>query len=121
MIPYVHSIDIDHILSSFEHTVNFWYPTVSQTKLKAARVAITTGNIEDSSSSCLALAIMALGCASQAISGMVSGMNLSEEELEYRGSRKAMADMFMDALLKKMHILHLEMSPTAVQCLFLVA
>jgi len=121
MIPYVNSADIDKIVISFEHTVNFWYPTVSQAKLKATRSQMSSGQIDDNSSSCLSFLIMALGCASQSTAGMSQGVNFSNEELDYRASRKSMADMYFDGLLKKLHIVHMEMSATAVQCLFLVA
>jgi len=101
--------------------VNSWYPTVSQTKLKAARAVISAGKLDDSTASCLALLIMALGCASQTCGGLVLGVEMGAEEMEDRGSRRAMADMYMDALFKKLHLVHLEMSATAVQCLFLIA
>lgn len=121
MIPYASSTDIDKIVSIFEHTINFWYPTVSQSKLKDTRSQMSSGQVDDSTSSCLAFLIMALGCASQATSGMSNSVNLSDEEMDYRASRKSMADMYFDGLLKKLHIVHMEMSATAVQCLFLVA
>jgi hypothetical protein len=53
---------------------------------------------------------MALGCANQTISGLAAGSNLTKEEIEYRASRKAMADMFMDGVLKRLHVVHMEMS-----------
>jgi len=121
MIPYVSSVDIEHIISSFEHTVNFWYPTVSQMKLKEARALVSSGKIDDSTSSCLAFLIMALGCASQVVSGLVPEVKLSKEEMDYRASRKSLADMYMDGVLKSLHLVHMEMSAAAVQCLFLVA
>jgi hypothetical protein len=121
MIPYVSSADIEHIISSFEHTINFWYPTVSQMKLKEARALVSSGKVDDSTSSCLAFLIMALGCASQVTSGLVPEMNLSKEDMDYRTSRKSLADMYMDGVLKSLHLVHMEMSATSVQCLFLAA
>jgi len=121
MIPYVNSTDIDKVVASFEHSINFWYPTVSQETLKATRSQMSSGHVDDNTSSCLSFLIMALGCASQSTAGMSHGVNFSNDELDYRVSRKSMADMYFDGLLKKLHIVHMEMSATAVQCLFLVA
>lgn len=121
MYPYVSNTDIEDIIGSFEHSINFWYPTLCKTKLNAAKSLISAGAVEDSTPSCLAFLIMALGCANQTISGLAAGSKLTKEDIEYSASRKAMADMFMDGVLKKLHIVHMEMSATATQCLFFVA
>jgi hypothetical protein len=121
MLPYLTSTEIEQIIYSFEHNVNSWYPTVSQTKLKMARSLIAAGKLDDSTTSCFVLSVMALGCTSQACSGLVAGVNLSMDEKQYRASRREMAQLYMDGLLKKLHLVHMEMSAPAVQCLFLVA
>lgn len=120
MIPYVSNSEIDQTLASFEHTVNFWYPTVSQTALKSARALLCTGNVDDSTSSCLAFLLMALGCAGEACSDLAMVTNLDENAMEYGASRKAMANVYMDGLLKRAHLVHMEMSTISVQCLFLI-
>lgn len=119
--PYVSSVEIKAIIASFEHNVNFWYPTMSQTKIKEAQSKILDGDLDDSGSSCLASLMIALGCASQVISGLSSGAALSQDEIEYRASRRAMAAMYIDGVLKKLHVVHMEISTTATQCLFFVA
>lgn len=121
MYPYVNSADIDDIVKSFEHSVNFWYPTLSRSNLDAAQSRICAGAVDDSTSSCLAFLIMALGCASQTTSGLATGSVLTKEEAEYHASRRAMADMYMDGVLKRLHVVHMEMSATATQCLFFIA
>lgn len=121
MYPYVNSTDIDDIVKSFEHSVNFWYPTLSRSNLDAAQSRICAGAVDESTSSCLAFLIMALGCASQTTSGLAAGSALTKEEAEYHASRRAMADMYMDGVLKRLHVVHMEMSATATQCLFFIA
>ena len=121
MHPYISSTEVDQIITSFEHSVNFWYPTVSTAKLKAAQALLLAGDVDDSTSSCLAFLMMALGCASQATCGLAGSNYLTDEEIRYRATRRAMADMYMDRVLKKLHLVHIEMSTTATQCVFFVA
>ena len=94
---------------------------MSRAKLKAVQSVLSASNIDDSTASCLATLIMALGCASQATSGLTTKDDLTDEEKSHRASRRAMADMYMDQVLKKLHLAHMEMSTTATQCLFFVA
>lgn len=122
MYPYVSGAEIDRIITSFGSSVNFWYPTMSTDKLKAAQSLITDGEADDSTSSCLAFLVMALGCANLTISGSAAGTNLSNTEVESRAAHhRAMGDMYMDTVLKKLYVVHMEVSTTATQCLFFVA
>lgn len=121
VIPYVSASDIDQTIESFEHTINFWYPTVSLSLLKEARILVLAGRVGENTTSLIAFLIMALGCASQASSGLVDETELTKDEMDYRKSRKTLADMYMDGVLKNLHLVHMEISATAVQCLFLTA
>lgn len=124
MYPYVTAEDVDSIVDSFEHAVNFWYPTMSQKQLKKTRTIVTDGVFdEDGPSTCLALLTMALGCASQVTAGLTTNAgNLSEEEgRKRRASRRAMGDVYFDGVLKKLHFAHTHVSSTATHCLFFVA
>jgi len=121
MYPYVSGADIDHIFTSFGNSVNFWYPTMSTDKLKAAQSLISDREADDSTSSCLAFSVMALGCANLAISGPGAGTDLSKAAIECRADQRAIGDMYMDAVLKKLYVVHMEISTTATQCLFFVA
>jgi len=121
MYPYICDTEMDQIITSFEQTINFWYPTMSRAKLKAARSVLSAGDMDDSTTSCIASLIMALGCAGQVTVGLATENNLTDGEINYRASRRAMADMCMDRVLKKLHLAHMEMSTTATQCLFFVA
>ena len=119
--PYIGNTEMNQIISSFEHNINFWYPTMSRAKLNAAQALLLAGDMDDSTSSCLAFLIMALGCASQATCGLAARNHLTDEEIRYRASRRAIADMYMDRVLKKLHLVHMEISTTATQCIFFVA
>ena len=121
MYPYVSGADIDHIITSFGNSVNFWYPTMSTDKLKAVQSLISDREAEDSTSSCLAFLVMALGCANLAISGPAAGTDLSKAAIECRAAQRAIGDMYMDTVLKKLYVVHMEISTTATQCLFFVA
>lgn len=95
---------------------------MSRVKLQAAQSLLSTsGDMDDSTSSCLAFLMMALGCASQATNGLAARGSLAEEEVKYRASQRTMADMYMDRVLKKLHLIHMEVSTTATQCSFFVA
>ncbi|KAK0730928.1 hypothetical protein B0H67DRAFT_563292 [Lasiosphaeris hirsuta] len=123
MYPYVTAEDVDGILQSFEHAVNFWYPTMSRGQLEQMRMIITSGAFdEDGPHTCLGLLTMALGCASEAISGLTLGAAmLSDEERKKRAGRRAMGDIYFDSALKKLYVAHTGVSSTATHCLFFAA
>jgi hypothetical protein len=121
MYPYVNGAEIANIITSFGTSINFWYPTMSTDNLKAAKSIITDGQADDSTSSCLAFLVMALGCANLTISFPSVETNLPKTEIESRvAHHRAMGDVYMDAVLKKLYVVHLEVSTTATQCLFFV-
>ena len=120
--PYLHHDDLSSILESFEHNVNFWYPTVSQRQLEIIHSILATGAPTDNSvQTCLALLVMALGCASQVTSNLTSAESFSAEETRRRGTRRHMGDIYFEGALKKLYVAHLTLSSTATQCLFFVA
>ncbi len=123
MYPYVTADDVGGILDSFEHAVNFWYPTMSRGQLEVMQTIITSGAFdEDGPDTCLALLTMALGCASQVIAGLTMGTAvLTEEEKKRRAARRAMGDMYFDSALKRLYVAHTGVSSTATHCLFFTA
>ncbi|KAF9877230.1 putative C6 zinc finger domain-containing protein [Colletotrichum karsti] len=122
MYPYVTTEDIDGIIDSFEHTVNFWYPTMSRSQLSQVRDLIVDGiTEEDSILACLALLTMALGCAGQVTAGLTTGHALTDEDRKRRTARRAMGDMYFDSVLKKLHVVHTNVGSTATHCLFFTA
>ncbi|KAK3329963.1 hypothetical protein B0H66DRAFT_572223 [Apodospora peruviana] len=123
--PYVTAEDVDDILDSFSHAINFWYPTTSREQLEKTRAMVTAGNFDDptenGADSCLALLTMALGCASQVVAGLSSGTTIDGEQQRRRAGRRAMGDMCFDSVLKKLHVAHTDVSSNATHCLFFVA
>lgn len=113
--------ELDSIIQSFQSTVNFWYPTMSKANIEASRLLITLDEAIDSTSSCLAFLVMALGCASQSISGLFESQNPGQGTSDYRRGRRNMADMYFDGAMKKLHLAHMEVSSTATQCLIFTA
>lgn len=121
MFPYVGSEDLRQIILSFQYNINFWYPTMSFAKINDLRLIVSEGNISNDTPSCLALMVLALGCASQSVEKMYDGDELDPMDIDYQRSRRSMAEMYFDGVLKKIHIAHMEMSTAATQALFFVA
>ncbi|KAK1757771.1 C6 zinc finger domain-containing protein [Echria macrotheca] len=122
MYPYVTAEDVDGVLGSFEHAVNFWYPTMSRAQLDRVRTVVVEGAFDDSPETCLALLTMALGCASQVIAGLARGVDmLNEDDKKRRAARKAMGDIYFDSALKRLYVAHTHVSSTATHCLFFAA
>lgn len=99
--PYISCVDIARIINSFESGVNFWYPTMSITKLKAAQSLISERESDDSTASCLAYLVMALGCANLAVPGPVSVTEFSDSANEFQVAQQALGDIYMDMVPKK--------------------
>jgi hypothetical protein len=94
---------------------------MSKDKLDDIQSRISNGNLDDSIDSCLELLIMALGCASQAVSLLFNNPDPSAEDLEYQQSQRRLAEVYFDGALKRLHAAHLEIFTEATQCLFFVA
>ncbi|KAG5985476.1 hypothetical protein E4U43_006063 [Claviceps pusilla] len=119
--PYVTSEDVDSILDSFEHNVNFWYPTMSRCQIERTRSLINSGvTLEDSIDVCVALLAMALGCASQVTTDMEKANSVSEQDTRRRISRRQMGDVYFNAALKRAYVAHLGVTSLSAQCLFYV-
>ncbi|KAK8097291.1 hypothetical protein PG999_013235 [Apiospora kogelbergensis] len=125
MSPYLSSVDLESILTSFQRGVNFWYPTLSLNRLENVRIAVTQGLLESTGTvaNCCTQLVMALGCASGVASGLVGSEDVvsSREEVEFKSSRRAMAEVYFDGALKAMSVAHSEMTCNAVQSLFFAA
>lgn len=117
-MPWFNEQVLDEIIGVFETSVNFWYPTMSRGKILASRERILNGESDLSTGSCLATLMLSLGCAAQYIP--FDGDSW-DGNLEFRRSRVASSEMYMDNVLKKLHVAHMEMSTTATQCLFFAA
>ena len=121
LLPYLSSDDLGYIIHSFQHNINFWYPTMSRNNIHDLRSIMARGDLSNSSTSCLAFLMLALGCASQSVEKMYSADDSDQSGVEFQRSRSTMAEMYFDGVLKRLHVAHLEMSSVATQCLFFVA
>lgn len=118
-IPYVNGPDLNNIIDAFQHSVNFWYPTMSMQKMNHLRLRIVEGYEDNTTTACLAFLTMALGCASQSVIKTFDAHD--PEAINEQQSNKAMADMYFDGALKRIHVAQMEISSTANQCLLFVA
>ncbi|KAI6383304.1 hypothetical protein MCOR25_000224 [Pyricularia grisea] len=147
--PRVTPKEVGRILDSFQGAVNLWYPTASVAQLERCRaIAVAEGvgsaspglereeaengdededddddDDEDDQhavDSCLASLVMALGCASQVVAGLVDGHVLSDEEMRFRRARRRLGDLYFDQVLRSIHVVHTAVGSAATHCLFLV-
>lgn len=112
IFPSVSMSEVKAIVSIFQQTYNFWFPTMSLDNLKSIQLRISHEDLEPSSQSCLSLLVMALGC----IGASVIDEDISVDEsqkLKQRGSA------WFNAAMKMLHLAHIEMSVEACQCLLL--
>lgn len=118
--PYLSGDEIRQIIQSFQSSVNFIYPTMTRDKLEAIQTRMMNSNIDYSIESCLALLVMALGCAGQCVSLLFNNPNLGPAEKAWQQSRRGLAEMFFDSVLKRLHVAHLYVSQESTQCLFFI-
>lgn len=121
MYPYVDTETVNGILDAFQRNVNFWYPTLSQGQMERVKEVLERGVPGDESVlCCLALLIMALGCVSQAATSLRAAETNGEvdEEKQWRIRRARMGDAYFQLALKKLHIVHLDVTSESTQCLF---
>ncbi|PGH15985.1 hypothetical protein AJ80_05361 [Polytolypa hystricis UAMH7299] len=116
--PYASRSDIERTIQNFSQNVNFWYPTMTRTKLRASQQIMTSGRLDDSESSCLALLVMALGSASALVASVAEYDDPVPEETENRSQWKVMSELYFDSALKKLHVAQMECTIDSVQCLF---
>jgi hypothetical protein len=119
--PYLGNEEVRQIIQAFQSSVNFFYPTMSKLKLESLQRLISAGNLDNNVDSCLAMLIMALGCASQSVRLLFDTYQMNDAISDYRQSRRALAEMYFDRVLKILHLAHLELTTEATQCLFFTA
>ncbi|KAL2849946.1 hypothetical protein BJY01DRAFT_210280 [Aspergillus pseudoustus] len=117
-LPYMSKSEVDAILQGFEHNVNYWYPTLSRATRTEVELRVLSNGLHEDISSCLALLVMGLGCASQLIHSASSGTNQDSAESEHRHRWQLMSTLYFDLAFRKIHLAQAECSTEAVQCLF---
>ncbi|KAL2818585.1 hypothetical protein BJX63DRAFT_383451 [Aspergillus granulosus] len=120
-LPYLSKLEVDSILESFEHNVNFWYPTLSRATRTEVELRVLSNGLHEDISSCLALLVMALGCASQLIHSASSITSQDPTVSEHQHRWQVMSGLYFDLAFRKIHLAQAECSTEAVQCLFFSA
>lgn len=116
--PYIGKYEIDETVQSFERNINFWYPTMSREKTMQLRRDIMSGVIDESTGSCLAFLVIALGCAGELICNFAENENPDSESLDLQNQRRTMSELYFDIAFKKIYLAQAECSVEAAQCLF---
>lgn len=120
-VPYLCAEEVRLVIEAFQSSVNFFYPTMLKDKLFEVQNRVIAGNIDSSVASCMALLVMALGCASQVVSQLFNNPALTTQALDHQQSYRRLAEMYFDGVLKRLHATQLQISTESTQCLFFVA
>lgn len=112
IFPSLELSEIKSMMTVFQQTYNFWFPTMSLNDLKSVEVRIYQQSLEPSCQSCLALLVMALSCV---------GASVVKEEMPEHESQqlKLQGASWFTAAMKMLHLAHIDMSVEACQCLLL--
>ncbi|KAM7193457.1 lactose permease [Rhypophila sp. PSN 637] len=120
--------EVDGILDSFSQNINFWYPTTSLDQMRAASDLILSGvDLRDRPrpETVMALLIMALGCASQAVADFFPFSSLDSRRhpsiAESRSRAHNLSMVFFSSALPMIYAVHTTPSPTSTHCLFFTA
>lgn len=109
--------DVERTVRSFERGINFWYPTMTRTMTQELQAHIISGTFEESISSCLALSIMALGCACELV-GSFARQEPNASDADSQRQRRLMGELYFDSAFKKIYLAQAGFTAEAVQCLF---
>ncbi|CAI7583734.1 unnamed protein product [Penicillium bialowiezense] len=112
IFPSLELSEIKSMMTVFQQTYNFWFPTMSLNDLKSVEVRIYQQSLDPSCQSCLALLVMALSCV---------GASVVKEEMPEHESQqlKLQGASWFTAAMKMLHLAHIDMSVEACQCLLL--
>lgn len=82
------------------------------------RREIMSGVVDESTGSCLAFLVIALGCAGELICTFAENENPDSENLDLQNQRRTMSELYFDIAFKKVYLAQAECSVEAAQCLF---
>ncbi|KAL4765320.1 fungal specific transcription factor domain-containing protein [Aspergillus foveolatus] len=120
VLPYMGQEELDCLLDSFEQNVNFWYPTLSQATRTEVEVRVLSNSLEEDVDSCLALLVMALGCASELVRCATTDRPDTPDAEKLR-RWQLLSGLYFDIAFKKIYLAQAESCTEAVQCLFYTA
>lgn len=116
--PYMPKQDVERTVRSFERGINFWYPTMTRTMTQELQTLIISGTFGDSLPSCLALLIMALGCACELVGSFARRETPNASDADSQRQRRLMGELYFDSAFKKIYLAQAGFTAEAVQCLF---
>ena len=120
--PYSSEEDVDRLLSSFQRVINTAYPVMSIFRLTQLRAKLSSGDLDDSLTSCLALLTMALGCTGEVITGMREADHQSLVALVPQFTRfRFLGHVYFDAAIRKIYQAYAHTNTVAAQCLLSAA
>lgn len=120
ILPFVDATEINRIIDAFQENINFWYPTMAKSIIEPLKVKLSTGQLGNDCDSCLALLLMALGCACEATTSALQE-DSDPTRLDFQSQRRRMGDMYFDSAVSRMHIAYQEVSRSALHCLLFTA
>ncbi|KAL4966622.1 fungal specific transcription factor domain-containing protein [Aspergillus stella-maris] len=118
-LPYLDKTEVREILADFEDNVNFWYPTLSQSKRTEVELRILSGSLDDGIDACLTLLVLSLGCASHLITTLSNDASSNESDRKHRWL--IIGSLYFDRAFRQVHLAQAGCSTEAVQCLFFTA
>jgi hypothetical protein len=119
--PYSSEEDMETILTSFRRVINFSYPVMSVLRLAQLETKLSSGDLDDSSTSCLALLTMALGCAGEVMKGMLEADHQLPAEFPQSPRFQSLGHVYFDAAVKKIHHAYAYTNIEAAHCLLSAA
>lgn len=79
---------------------------------------LSSGAIEESTRSCLALLVMALGCSSELVGLFTTKETPDTHSVEMESQQRFLGSMYFECAFKKIPLAQAEFTADAVQCLF---
>ncbi|KAL4992664.1 hypothetical protein BDW68DRAFT_195121 [Aspergillus falconensis] len=119
VLPYMGQEELDCVLGSFERNVNFWYPTLSRATRTEVEVRVLSNSLDEDIDSCLALLVMALGCASELVRCVTTDSSDTLDTKQHRW--QLLSGLYFNLAFRKIYLAQAECSTEAVQCLFYTA
>lgn len=120
MLPFADASEIDNIVEAFQQNINFWYPTMAQSIMEPLKAKLLMGQLGNDCDSCLALLLMALGCACEATASAFQG-DSDPGKPDLQPQRRRMGDMYFDCAMSRIYIAYQEVSRSALHCLLFSA
>lgn len=118
-MPRLSEGEVDHVLHAFQAGVNFCYPVILLRDITLSRQVILARHPNEGLDSCLALLIMALGCAAEVVSELLP----REQDPAFVPSRhyQSLSLQYFDLAIKQIHHAHSTINTISAQCLMLAA